>query len=96
MSGRPGNGTRKRCVSADRLKSASMRWTAWEIQARWLEPSETDDADAIASAYLYAAKGDSRAAAKPSRMQSSQLRSYAVAWNRPSRWFRMASPVGNS
>jgi len=27
-----------------------------------LKPSETDDADAIASAYLYAAKGDSRAA----------------------------------
>ena len=27
-----------------------------------LRPSETDDADAIASAYLYAAKGDSRAA----------------------------------
>ena len=27
-----------------------------------LKPSETDDADAIAAAYLYAAKGDSRAA----------------------------------
>jgi mannose-1-phosphate guanylyltransferase len=27
-----------------------------------LTPSENDDADAIASAYLYAAKGDSRAA----------------------------------
>ena len=27
-----------------------------------LKPSETDDADAIAAVYLYAAKGDSRAA----------------------------------
>ena len=46
-----------------------------------LKPSETDDADAIAAAYLYAARGGIHALLypKPSRMQSSRLKNYAAA-----------------
>ena len=59
-----------------------------------LKPSETDDTDAIAAAYLYAAKGDPNAAlTQLSQMPSSQLRSYAAA---SSKWSRRASHAGNS
>ena len=40
-----------------------------------LKPSETDDADAIASAYLYAAKGNSRAALTQAVVAIEELRS---------------------
>ena len=63
-----------------------------------LKPSENDDADAIASAYLYAAKGDSRAALTQAVSDAvvaiEELRSRLE--QAPSRWFRTASPVGNS
>ena len=51
-----------------------------------LKPAETDYTDAIAAAYLYAAKGDPNAALTQAVSDAVvAMKSYAAAWNRPSR-----------